>query len=489
MTTKNKIQHRLIVSFIGNTDLNHLPPNEKDCSPILRLLLELSSIEPLIPYRQTSLILFNEDKDPKTERTDFCNKLQAYLPKLGLGEIIVQRQPISLPDGPTDLNALYEGVWTIIPTSGRQRSENEVVFHFSSGTPAMKLTLLLAANCLPLDHVRIFETSAEQGVKEVRPPYVLAAREIRGQNRTAVRLKLNDKASKTLLDNTVIDDPQVKAGYAVIYKCASGKTSELPPRLLIKGPTGSGKWHACQQFAKWREKPVIEWINWQNEPEFQPNCTLGIKHLDDWPENALEQLTELSASRPDIAIAATYRTDRVQQVPLDTLARVGLRGAVHVELPSLGARSDVPALGTALARQIGIADGKLKERLQYDWLTDLYPNNLHDLKQLLVNASAYSSGKHPENDAYRHASESIEAENLFSDAWRILSGLTFGPGQPTLDQVLVEIRYATVCRLVTQGRNQTEAGKLVGLDQRTVSDILKNKPVRLQTNQKHAPKY
>ena len=52
MSKKEKT--RLVISFIGNTDLKYIEPTAEDMSPILRLLLRLKSIRPIIsPQKKT----------------------------------------------------------------------------------------------------------------------------------------------------------------------------------------------------------------------------------------------------------------------------------------------------------------------------------------------------------------------------------------------------------------------------------------------------
>lgn len=463
---------RLIVSFIGKTDVNHFPPSAdgKECSPILRLLLDLNQFEPRIPPSQTQLLLFNDDRDGKTEREEFCEKLRNALPSFGLGDLILVPEPIKLPEGATDLNALYECVRHSL-SSRDVRSFDEVFIHLSSGTPAMQFTLLLVANILPLENTRMFETSREKDVQEVRLPYVLAAREIRGRERVP-KPSLNKKARGRLLPDTVIDDPLVEAGYAALFK--SAETSKIPPRLLLKGPVGSGKWHACQQFARWRDQETVYWLEPDQTPALPEKATVMIRHLDAWPEPALGRLTTLAAERPDLAIAATFRTDLPPTASLESLSRDGLRGAATIELPALGARSDVVALAEALARQLGQPDGKLKQRFQYELLTDVYPRNLHDLKSLLATTAASSPGLHPDQDAYLKAKELSNIQALLNEAWQILAGMDFSEKRHKLKNVLDVIEAAIVRRAVTEGRSQEEAGKLLGIKQTTVSNILKS---------------
>ena len=448
------------------------PLRGEDCSPILRLLRHLPTFEPRIPLNRTRLILLDDDRmgpdhaEHSGSRAVFCQNLEQSLPGLGLTGLVVERCPIVLPAGPSDLNALYEQVWAALSPAVVGNAD-EVIFHISSGTAAMQITLFLAAHCLPLEKARLMETSREQDVREVRPPYVLATREVRGRD-AAARPRLDAKARGTLLPNTVIDDPLVETCYGVLLKAA--RNQKMPQRLLLKGPVGSGKWHACHQFACWRGAPPVEWLEPDNQPELAEGATLLIWHLDRWPESDLRQLTSLAAARPDLAILGTYRTDLAPVAPLEVLAREGLRGAVHIQLPALGVRSDMVPLGEALARQLGLHDGKLKQRLQHDLLTDVYPRNLHDLKSVLATAATLSPGAHPARGAYVQAREIAEAERLLAEAWQCLQET----GGYQLDKVLASVRAAVV-RRAAQGRSQQAAGDLLGLRQQVVSTILKKR--------------
>lgn len=438
---------RLIVSFIGDRDIKYLPPQGEDMSPILRLLIGLPG--GLRPER-TRLMLFDDDVPPKRERLDFCARLEAILPELGLAGLTIDRHPIAMPAGPTDMNCLYEVVWAAIPKSGKDCAD-EVVFHFSSGTASMQATLLLAANCLRLDRVRVIETSRQYHVLEMRLPYVLAARDIREQERARARPGLDAEARKTLLPETVIDDPLVEAAYAALHKAVVDE-KKRPARVLVRGPEGSGKATAT--------------------PDLPAGATVLIRHLDTWPVGALARLTLLAAERPDLAIVATLRTDRPQVAPPEVLASEGLRGAGQVELPALGVRGDVAALGESLARQLGLKDGLLKERFQHEWLTDVFPRNLHDLKSLLATADLYGPHGHPDRAAYRQARHRQAAEHRLAEAWQALAAMDFGPGRPSLDERLAAIRAATVQRVSAQGRTQQETGDLLGLSRSTVQAIL-----------------
>lgn len=472
---------RLILSFIGKADLKYIQPQGDDKSPIMRLIEALLDADSevqrpqYIQPQQTRLVLLDDDREGYTERAQFCEQLRTQLPGLEMSELTLERQPVAL-SAPNDLEALYEHIWSI-PTSGTSRT-NEVIFHLTSGTPSMQVTFLLASQSLRLENARLFETSRQQGVREVTPPYALALRKTRERERVAYHgqaLTLKDGARKTLIPDTVLDDVQVASAYAALYQTATQR--KRAPRVLICGPVGCGKWHACQQFARWYEEddPVI-WLDPLAPPELPEGATVLIRWLDTWTDSAQHELIQLQDQRPDVAIAATWRTG---VAPLGTAAasggRSGLRGAARIDLPALGVRTDVVALAEALARQLGLTDGKLKERLQYDLLDERerYPHDLHDFKTFLATAGAYSTTKHPQRAAYVRARDLVETQALLDEALRVVAEMDFGPKRHQLDQVTDVIRAAMVRQALAQGRNQKEAGALLGFSQQTVSEILK----------------
>nr|MBP6709584.1 hypothetical protein [Accumulibacter sp.] len=425
---------RLILSFIGTKDLEFLDPptGSTDLSPIVRLLLHLGSCGGLVPAR--TCLWFFDDLPGDERRLQFCKDLTDRLPSIGLDGLRIRRLPLSL-DEPTQLDRLYAGVWDAIPLSGSDGFD-EYVFHLSSGTWAMQTTMVLAASCLPLPRVRLFETSRQQGAKEIQLPYLLALRAKQGRDRQATRQRLDKTAHRLLLTNTVVDDPLAQAAYASLYQVAKRKTAQ---RLLIKGPTGSGKWHAAQQFVRWRKCASVEC----SQPgaladlEVTAGQTLLLRWLDGWNGQALAELTSWSDRHRDVSVVATWRTDQPPVAGLETLSRHGLRGAAHVDLPSLGSRSDVVMLAEALARRHGILKGKLFERFQFDLLTDVYARNLHDLATLLATTANQSASPHPGRDGHQRAVGLLEADELratLRSAFDALLGLDFGPGQPTLPE-------------------------------------------------------
>ena len=477
---------RLIVSFIGGADLkllNKPPPGER--SPLLRLLLTVNDpdselhLRSFIPVERTILLVLDDDRPGCDQREKFCRDLKNQLPDYGLSALKINHKRIEM-SGPTDLDALFESVWSAIPTSGPD-SANEVVFHVTSGSPAMHLTLMLASQSLRLEEARLFETSREQGVRELKPPYALALRKKRERERASYRLKsLADDAHETLQENTVIGDELAAHAYAMLHEVASGRSKS--PRVLIKGSTGSGKWHACKQFAKWRERnhkqghgaPVI-WSDPSSCPELPAGATLLVRWLEGWPEPALQRLALLLDERQDLAIAATYRNDHPAATSLDTLISDGLRGAVQIELPPLAARMDVVELAETLASQLGLLSGKVKERLQHELFTDKYPRNLHDLKTLLGTAKAHSRTRHLTRDAYYQARDLCDANDLLNEAWRVIGGMDFGASRYNLEEVIDAIRLGVVSRALAEGRSQAKAGALLGISQQTVSEYRRAK--------------
>jgi hypothetical protein len=466
---------RLIVSFIGKNDLKHIDPpaGSRDLSPILRLLLHLGGKGGLAPER-TTLRLF-DDRPEDAQRSEFCARLAARLPEIGLEGMRIEREAISIA-GPTDLDGLYTSVWNVLPRS-EEKVIDEYVCHMSSGTWAMQATLALAASCLLRPPVRLFETSWEQGVVEIELPYLLGLRQRMMRERQAPRQRLRDTARKTLLADTVLAEPLVEMAYAALERASRRKPAA---RVLIKGPTGSGKWHAARQFALWRGGRALEC----GHPEVlstlvvEAGQTVLVRWLDGWNRKALTDLARWCDRHREVAVAATWRTDIPPAADLLTVAREGLREAALVDLPSVGSRSDVVALAEALARQRGIWDGKLSGRFQHDLMTDVYARNLHDLAMLLATMADHSATAHPDRDGYQRAAQSLRADEARAELhaeFDALIGLHFGLGQPTLGERLEAIKRAVV-RSASVGRTQQEVEKLLGYSQQTVSKLLNKSP-------------
>jgi hypothetical protein len=474
---------RLIVSFIGRQDvesfglreLRKAPVSSDDRSPILRLILGLAPEGKCGPG--TRLMLFDDDPAGSDLRERFCSKLEEALPEFGLRGLAVERRRIALPSGPTDLNALFEVVWAALGFADAQRPK-EVIFHLSSGTPAMQVTLLLAALCLPFETARLFETSRERGVVTVEPPYVLALRE-KLRPRSGRPPRLPEAARKLLLPNTVLDDPFANAAFAALHNAACARR---PARVLIQGPTGSGKWHAARQFAIWRKRPATEWLDDAplagGEPPVEKGAAVLVYRLDRWDARALERLGLWCATHRDAAVVGTWRTDVPPKAPLPAVARDGLKGAAHLHLPALGSRSDIVALAEALARQLGLWHAKIRERLQYELLTDVYPHNLHDLKSVLATAASLAGARrHPDRGVYRRAMETLEARDaraLLQEACDTATALRFSR-ERTVDDVLEAIKVAVARLAQAEGRTQKEIGQLLGCSQQAVSALLRRK--------------
>lgn len=469
---------RLIVSFIGDKDLGHFALSDRpvapgDLSPIVRLLMHLAQDGSC--GEGTRLMLFDDDRPSKDSRARFCVMLATRLPELGLAHLPLEWRKIDLPQGPTDLNALFNQVWSALGFTQDSRPD-EVVFHLSSGTPAMQVTLLLAALCLPFDKVRLFETSREQGVHQVEPPYVLGLRE-RQRVRAARPRQLPNAARNGLLPDTVLDDPFVNSQFAALYSAARSRQAA---RVLILGPCGSGKWQAARQFAAWRGRSQVEWteesmLGQAESSAVSPEATVLVRRLDRWSAEGLIRLGQWCDAHPAATVVATWRTDEPPRAPLDTVAHDGMRGAEQIHLPALGNRSDIVALAESLARQRGLWDTKLRQRLQYELLTDNYPHNLHDLAAVLAMTGSRSESRHPEREGYKQAMrmlESREALRLLQECHEILAGLRFSEKR-TLDQVLATMRLAVVRYAQVGGRTQAEVAELLGCSQQAISDFLR----------------
>lgn len=459
---------RLIVSFIGKADLESGGRAERELrsgpatGPILRLLTHLSTECSLAGTR---LMLFDDDRAGNEERKCFCESLPEVLIELGLRDVTVDRHPIALPRGPTDLDALYHMVWHALP-SEREQPE-EVIFQVSSGTPAMQLTLLLAANCLTFRKPpRLYETSREAPfVRQVLLPYVLAAQE-RRRDRARVPMNLPETGKKTLLPGTVIDDPHVEAEYAVLYHAATRRAeADVAPAVLILGPSGSGKWHAARQFTTWRGALASEWWEPSIPAGAEESTSVLIRRLDAWPSDALARLSRWQFDHRMVAIAATWRTDVVAAAPHLAVARDGLHRVEQVFLPALSARDDRQALAEAVAQKQGILDGYMKERLQFELLTDIYPRNIRDLEETIAMAASRSNGPHPERKAYieaRQIRDAASALALLHECYRTLAGLKFGAGRPGLEDVLDVMRAVVTHHAQAGGRTQDEVAVLLG---------------------------
>lgn len=468
---------RLIVSFVGHQDLKHFqidsgPPPQRgaDSSPILRLLQALNDRGEL---GGAKLLLF-DDEPASGRRKQFATALTQASQQAGLPVDIPDPVPITGHDGPTDLDGLFWAVWDKLNLPAAQRPD-DIVFHVTSGTPAMHLTMMLAALCL-YERSRIFETSNRPGASasEIRPPYGIALKKRSRPHASAAR-GLPDRARNTLLPGLVVEDAVAVAEFAALYRTAQ---STKPPRVLIRGPAGSGKWWAARQFARWRGKghAQVEWLDAASLdacPPITVKSTILIRHLDRWDEGRLHALQAWCVRNPLAAVAATWRDDRPPRVALNQVTEIGLRAAAQVCLPAFFARDDKLALAKAMAKEQGLLTTKMHARLQHQMLAPSAPKSLHELAQVLAHAASRSDSRNIEREAFDQGLQMLQAQEslaaLHAAFERILE-LRFEDCK--LETVLEDVKHAAVRLASMQGRTHAEIAAILGCSRATVGNWL-----------------
>lgn len=453
---------QLVVSFIGRQDINNWGKTGEDRSPIFRLVAHLFE-RPQYPLADTRFLLLWEDDPAKPEQRAFVDTLAQDFEAYGWEDLDFCPTPLVLPRGPTDLDALYSLSWKAI-LKQKGRGDPEVVFNVTSGTAFMQATLILAAECLPLRRPRLFEMSKQHNVQEILLPYVIASRERRTPRGPTASPHLPEATRRSLLPHTVIDDPAAERAYAAIHKEALQPT--VSPRLLVLGPAGSGKWHALRQFAQWRGGREIHRFEQEGPLEVPENACLLIRWLDRWNPQQLETLNTLSARRPDIAIGATFRTDARDALMSIGPARGSLPGATVAVLPSLAVREDFVDLGIAAAERLGIMSGKIRERLQRELerQTRNLPRGLHDLETLVRTAQRHSTGRHPDEAAFKAAAAVLDTEEMLAELFRRLHALDFAGGEMPFKDVVDDLEKAVVLRVLAVNPSKTAAERLLGLN-------------------------
>lgn len=462
---------RLIVSFIGNTDIDFITPTPPNFSPILRLLNDLESIRPIISPADTKLVLLNDDKPGVTARASFVETLKSRLPELRLDGLEVSSLKFEV-ERPTDLEGLYEELRKSLTKIG-VRGFKDVIFHITSGTPHMMATLLIYSRNLPRNKVRLYQTSPNQevSVREVHLPYVLASRDDTRWTTGWAGKRLTEGARRELIDDTVVDDAEVEDAYAALHDLAGGRPRQS--RLLLFGPAGSGKWHAVQQFARWRSGPDIA----VHEPGKVPaddaipkDATLRVHRLDRWAETDMIALTVLKDRRPDVFVAATFRTGQYTASRSAVLID-GLPGAVHLELPPLHRRTDVIQLGEAFAIRAGMSAGWLHTRLQQDLLAYRFLRGLHDLETLVTTGALLGDSKHPDRKAYLRVSDALTARDVLDDAWSRFEELRFEKDLTLID-VCSDVQVAALNLGLSRCKGQTELKTHTFVSQQSISRII-----------------
>ena len=458
---------RLIVSFLGLTDLKFWPVSEADPddqSPLYRLLDRLLH-RPSVPLHDTKLLIFHEGAQKWTE---LVKQIETDIEELGWHEIGFEAVELTLPEGPTDLDALYAGTWKKIRDSVHRRTREEI-FNITSGTPAMQACLILAADCLKLNKPRRFQMSRWKGVEEIQLPWAIAYRPRATPRGPQGRTKLPDAARKNLLPDTILADPIVENELAALYEAATITPRAAPVRVLLRGPCGSGKWTAARQFAQWRGGEVSEWHDPDHAPEVAENGCLLVHRLDAWTADQMRTLGTLAKKREDIAIAATFRTN-MGRVVLDLpRARENLPGVRQFTLPLPNERDDFITLACALAKKHGYLDGMLHERLGYP-LYQGVPHGLTGLEALLTSAGSHSPGVHPDQTAVSEELAVLQAEDVLTECIERIAAAAYS-SERTLPDILADVEKAAVLLALQGGRAKSELEARIGIGRRKLTDI------------------
>lgn len=499
--SKHAQRRRLIVSFIGNTDVDYIDRRDDspDQSPIYRLLRFLS-LDPNGRAVKNALLLFidplrgDEKSERAQKRSRFVATLKEKLKGLGLGDMEIKPVELQIA-GVTDRDGLYNEVWSKIPRS-QEDAYDDYVFHLSSGALAMQTTLMLAATCMRFPSTPIlYETWNKPGkeVERATLPYLLA---LRDSNRLYQKagLKLDSGVKDALTKNEIIvDDPIAEHCYAELWRAATGKKARekkgadtaprTAPRVLITGPVGCGKRRAAEQFAAWRQEAIVGPTPgashgakhaWNRADDLakpvQDGDTVLLPRIDQWSSREIHSLNAWMLNHPQVALVATWAetveaTWRPDRVMIDVLP-----GAMRVALPSLSTRDDISELAASLARQMSIPNCKLHEQFQHFFLEGAFPRNLHSLRTWIAKASANSSGIHPDQRGAQRAAESLDAEQALQTmrlAFEKLVALDFGPNEKLRD-ILQSIESAFLTRALV-GRTQGEVGAKFGVAQSSVS--------------------
>lgn len=428
---------RLIVSFIGGTDLNcaglvhsRKPPQEStDPGPILRSLEYFLDKEGFggVPGDR---ILLLDDRPADPVRIQYCQWLQGQVARRGPA-LEVEHAPLALA-GPTNLDTLFAETRRVIP----EGPTYETIFLASPGTPAMYATLVLAAEYLKLRRPRLIESSREQGVQDMKLPYELGLRPRQRSWRAPNRQGL-PAAPDGLIEGTVCSDPAVLALYAALRRVSRYQQS---PAIVICGPHGSGKHHAARQMAHWRDhEPLL--LSARSTPADVPSTgtviVTDLQAADDFPAWLALRRRHPETQFVFLWNESTTDLDVEETVKAHFLAPEGI-----FRLPALAEREDQIALAESFARAVGKLDTKVRQRLQYPLMRHAPVSNLHELKSWISTAAAYSETPNLDSAGVERSLRTIKADaarTWLKEMSRILSQQQY-VGRVPLDTLLDAIQ-------------------------------------------------
>ncbi len=153
---KKQNKQRILISWIGQTDLNASQRKIEGLGPVAQAVTKLQF--------EHIVLLCNY---PKKESESFVKWLKTHTDKT------IKLHTADLPS-PTDFGAIYKSVTsTIDALQKEQEADTKLTFHLSPGTPAMSAVWIILAKTRYA--AELIESSREQGVKIANVPFDISA--------------------------------------------------------------------------------------------------------------------------------------------------------------------------------------------------------------------------------------------------------------------------------------------------------------------------
>lgn len=450
------LQHRLIISFVGNMDIDCIdqPDIAENQSPIWRLVREASALDSARKIKVTIVLLLDRKPiEPKHKKYSQANeyefkdkltkKAHALLPDIKIRAKPMLKKDGNAIDGPTRYDDLYIAARKYLEglEPSPHAAHTECWFHVTSGTPAMHVVLHWLACSYGIDKpVRLWETGRESEPRELRFPVSVAIK-------ATPRVKPIQAPSRppNIPPYVILNDIQVLCAYQILHH-----RIDKPGVVVISGPTGSGKRTAARQVALWRssgkleQKPSRRQTNASSvELEFasisRDWLTSALKRgsglktivihsvnaahsnwnglmttLNDWPDSDLF-LTCTLALTCDNATAVKLRQLDIRPAP------------TVVQLPALKDRDDITQLALAMLGSAGrdVDAQKFSTNFDADFkVRHHFPDGLWTLRNMvaLMTATNGDGDISAESvDLARHLTEREIAQCILEQVWTVLA--------------------------------------------------------------------